>query len=84
MMLIIFYGSAKRLEKIFSPYGPVYSRKLIQLTPWMAYRYQVSSVASIASTKPSYCLTVLLSRLIGPPTFWSRSFCAQRLGKSTG
>ena len=28
MMLIIFYGSAKRLEKIFSPYGPIYSSKI--------------------------------------------------------
>ena len=35
MMLIIFYGIAKRLEKIFSPYGPIYSRKLIQLTQWI-------------------------------------------------
>ena len=33
MMLIILYGSAKRLEKIVSPYGPIYFRKLIQLTP---------------------------------------------------
>ena len=71
-------------ENFQSVYGPIYSRKLIQLTPWMAYRYQVSSMASIASTKPSCCLVVFLSRLIGPPTFWSRSFCAQRLGKSTG
>ena len=83
MISVIFYGSAKRLEKIFSPYGPIYSRKLIQLTQWMAYRYQVLSVASIASTKPSFCLAVFLSRLIGPPTYWSRSFCAQWLGKFT-
>ena len=45
MMLIIFYGSAKRLEKIFSPYGPIYSRKSIQLIQLMAYRYKVLSVA---------------------------------------
>ena len=31
MMLIIFDGSAKRLEKIFSPYRPIYFRKSIQL-----------------------------------------------------
>ena len=41
MMLIIFYGSAKRLEKIVSPYGPIYFRKLIQLTQQVSYRYHV-------------------------------------------
>ena len=71
MMLIIFYGRAKRLEKIFSPYGPIYFRKLIQLAQLMAYRYHVLSVASTARTKPSCCLAVFLSRLISPLNYWS-------------
>ena len=79
-----FLWECKAFREIFSPYGPIYSRKLFQLTQQMAYRYQVLSVVSIASTKPSCCLAVFLSRLIRPLTYWSRSFCAQRLGKSTG
>ena len=84
MMLIIFYRSAKRLEKIFSPYSPIYFRKSIQLIQRMAYRYQVLSVASTASTKPYCCLAVFLSCLIRTLKYWSRSFCVQRLRKSTG
>ena len=53
MMLIILC-----LERVFSPYGPIYFRKSIQLIHRMDYKYQVLSVASTASTKPSCCLAV--------------------------